>query len=174
MTGTNTPWFSSQATPSTTGRSGRLTVPAASGARTVKVNDAVPPGATLASFCTATRLADGHPAFIPIAAYEVSSPLTPSETWLPATPFCHVFVPVLRNCSVTPEVAAGWSAGTVDWPAQSACRPLSLGTEGEAVLIVEPVLKSHSLVTICDCTLMSNRTWYVVFAASGFCGMMTW
>ena len=41
-------------------------------------------------------------------------------------------------------------------------------------LIVVPVLKSHSFVTITPETLMSKRTWYVVFAASGCCGTMTW
>ena len=41
-------------------------MPAPSGAFTVNVNDATAPGATVDSFCKATRFGNGHPTFMPI------------------------------------------------------------------------------------------------------------
>ena len=113
MIGTKTPWSSSHATPSITGRSGSLTVPAPKGAFTVKVNVATAPGATDASFCTATRLAESQPEFRPSAVKETSSLRTPSATWVPAVHFVQVFVPVLRKLTVTWDVAAGCRSGTL-------------------------------------------------------------
>ena len=104
------------------------------------------------------------------------SPRTPSATWLPTTPLVHVFVPMLRNCSVTVPCAAGCIAGSVVCDAHAECRPLSGGTLDvpPPELTVDPVLKSHSFVTYVPATVMSKRTWYVVFTASGCCGMITW
>ena len=44
------------------------------------VNVPIPPGATVDSFWTATRFADGQPTFIPSALNVVLSPLMPSAT----------------------------------------------------------------------------------------------
>src|SRR2546428_290686 len=96
-----------------TGRSGIAYVPASDGPLTWKVKVATAPGATDASFCTATRLAESQPAFRPSAVNETSSLRTPSATWVPAVPFVHVFVPVLRKLTVTWDVAAGCRSGTL-------------------------------------------------------------
>src|SRR6266566_1700827 len=108
----------------------------------------------------ATRFADGQPTFIPSALNEALSPFTPSVTWLPATPFVQVFVPVLRKSRVACVVDAGCSAGTCVCDIHAECRPLS-GTVsvGPPPLTVEPVLKSHSLVSHWPATVMSKRTW---------------
>ena len=87
----------------------------------------------------------------------------------------HVFVPMLRNWSVTVPCAAGCIAGSVVCDVHVECSPLSGGFDvPPPELTVEPVLKSHSLVTYVPATVMSKRTWYVVFTASGCCGMITW
>ena len=88
----------------------------------------------------------------------------------------------MRNRSDTLCVAAGWRAGTAVWDTQAECNPLSLADGGAPPppllppppVIVAPVLKSHSFVSHVPATVMSKRTWYVVFVASGRCGMMTW
>src|SRR5437762_4477309 len=145
-----------------TGRTRMFTNPRDSGARTVNVNVATLPGATIDSFCTATRLDDGQPAFMPIAEYAVLSPGMPSAISLPATPFVQVFEPLLRNESVTVDVAAGCSAATDVCPTHAECRPLSVGTAATEPLppplMVEPVLKSHWFVAMTPFTLMSKRT----------------
>src|SRR5207245_8849240 len=94
----------------------------------------------------ATRFADGHPAFMPIAAYAVLSPTTPSATWLPATPRCHVFEPLLRNWSVTLVVAAGCSGAVGVCATHAECRPLSVCTAAVAppALIEDAVPTSHA------------------------------
>ena len=137
------------------------TVPALNGAFTVKVNVATAPGPTDTSFWIATRFADGHPTFIPSALNAPLSPLTPSATWLPASPLVQVLVPALRNSSVTCDVDAGCIAGICVCDVQAEWRPLSEGTVdvGPPPLIVEPVLKFHSLVSHVPATVMSKRTW---------------
>ena len=81
-------------------------------------------------------------------------------TWLPATPFVHVLVPVLRNESVTVVVAAACIAPVGVCETHAECKPLSVGAI--AVVpppeMVDPVLKFHSLVTMTEPTLMSKRT----------------
>src|SRR5437867_10046045 len=89
-----------------------LTRPPVNGALMANVNVAIPPGGTADSACAATRLADGQPTFIPSALKLVLSPLMPRATSLPATPFCQVFVPELRNRRDTLRVAAACRAGT--------------------------------------------------------------
>src|SRR5713101_6746193 len=106
---------------------------------------------------------------MPSALNEALSPLTPSVTWLPATPLVQVFVPVLRKSSVTCDVDAGCIAGAAVCDVHAECRPLSDGRleVGPPPVIVAPVLKSHSFVSHVPATVMSKRTWYVVFVASG-------
>src|ERR1700737_2417958 len=87
------------------------TVPALRGALRANGNVATEPGPTAASFCTATRFADGQPTFMPSAANSPLSPITPSATWLPARPLVHVFVPVLRKPRVACDVDAGCIGG---------------------------------------------------------------
>ena len=85
---------------------------------------------------------------MPSALNEALSPLTPSATWLPTTPFVQVFVPVFRKSRVACDVDAGCIAGTCVCDTHAECRPLSGTVEvGPPPLTVEPVLKSHSLVT---------------------------
>ena len=131
-----------------TGRSGMRRVPALKGAFRLNVNDATAPGPTDDSFCTATRFADGQPMFMPRALNDALSPLTPSATWLPATPLVHVFVPVLRKSRVACDVDAGCIAGTWVCDNQAEWRPLSATVDvGPPPLTVAPVLKSHWLVS---------------------------
>jgi len=63
----------------------------------VKVNVPIAPGATVASTVVAVRFALIQPTAISAKAVESST--TPRLTCLPATPRCHVVVPVLRKRS---------------------------------------------------------------------------
>src|SRR5688500_8307501 len=88
-----------QVTPSTTGRSRSGYMPGAAGARTRKVNEATPPGATLVSFWIATRSAAGQPR--PRALAVLSSPSRPRLTCCFSTPRDHVRVPVFATRTVS-------------------------------------------------------------------------
>src|SRR5438445_13815889 len=82
-----------------TGRRWIAYTPGVAGAFTWKVNVAFWPGATVASDCAATRLANGQ--FTPRAAQVTSSRLTPRRASWPSTPFTQVPVPVLANVMVS-------------------------------------------------------------------------
>src|SRR5205823_2611424 len=124
------------------------TLPALNGAFIANVNDATAPGPTDPSFWTATRFAEGHPTFIPIAVNDALSPFTPSATWLPTTPFVQVFLPVFRKSRVACDVEAGCIVGTCVCETHAECSPLSGTVDvGPPPLTVAPVLKSHSLVS---------------------------
>src|SRR6266542_2216983 len=160
-----TPESSIHVTPSTTGRSGNRYVPGVRGARTLKVNVAVWPGATLLSTVVASRFADSQPSFIPRSAKAAVSPLRPRFACFPAMPFCHVAVPVFWNLTVSDVDAPGGREGhalsltKAEW---KVC--VGAGTD---VPPAPAVVKSHSFVAITPFTLMSKRTWYVVPAARG-------
>src|SRR2546430_124635 len=90
---------SSHMSPSTTGRKRIGYVAGASGARTRKVNVAMPPGPTIDSAWVATRLGDGQPTDSELRL--LSSPTTPRFTCCPRTPFVQVRAPVLRMRTVS-------------------------------------------------------------------------
>jgi hypothetical protein len=75
------------------------TSPALAGARSVKENVPISFGPTTDSTVVAGRSADSQPTFMPRLANVRSSPVIARFTWRPATPRCHVSVPVLRKRS---------------------------------------------------------------------------
>ncbi len=141
-----------------TGRSGRLYVPRASGARTLKVKVPVWPGATVLSTVVASRFAESQPLFMPRFANTRESPFRPRFACCPATPFCHVTVPVFWNFTVSDVEAPGTSVGHA-LSLWNAAWKLGAGV-GRTLEPPDPpaVVKSHSLVVMTLFTLMSKRT----------------
>src|SRR5207302_4352949 len=89
-------------------------VPGVIGARTLNVKVPVCPGATDASAVVARRFTEIHPSFIPRAANAVVSPFRPRFACFPATPFCHVAVPVFVKWTVSCVELPGASVGQGD------------------------------------------------------------
>src|SRR5207245_2463054 len=144
----NTPESSIHVTPSITGRSGRLYVPGAIGARTLNVKVPVCPGGTVLSTVVARRFAESHPLFIPRFAKTSESPLRPRFACWPATPFCQVAVPVFWNFTVSEVDAPGASVGQA-LSLWNAAWNVGVGVGGTLEPPDPPaVVKSHSLVVI--------------------------
>src|SRR6266566_7848060 len=98
----------------------------------------------------ATRFADGHPTFIPSVLNEALSPFTPSATWLPATPFVHVFVPVLRKSRVACDVVAGRSeehTSELQSPCNLVCRLLLEKKKKTISKLIRDTRKTHKITT---------------------------
>src|SRR5688500_5101564 len=123
--------------------------PVCSGARTVKVNVPVPPGATVSSWVVATRSAESQFTDMPSAANDLESPLMPRFACFPTTPRTHVAVPVFRKRTVTDVVVPGARVGHGVWSRKPELYVATGGGGGRTVppAVLPAVVKSHSFVT---------------------------